>query len=1781
MNQLLQLLIRFPLKYYSKIKVICLRIIILWLLMLTLCSLGYAQTIINKSLCEGDSIVLHTYDLWPYDGSFDYKYTWSGPNSFSQVIEWGFQAGSPADIVIHNVTTAEMGDYILTVQQSSIQYPGRYSISIDIVPVPVLTSNSPVCLGTTLQLGVSGSLNYSWTGPNDFLANVTNPTISNVTYADSSWYVVTASNPGCSATDSIRVEVGEKIVASSNSPSSSAICTGDTLKLYGEPSGHTYSWTGPDGFTSDLQNPILPAATASMATGINDYYHLSVMGDNLCTTSDTTQVKINVSPIEPIVLDTTRWCENGVANFYANSTGPPDNYYWAGPNDFESNEQLISFQNASTSLSGTYYVDAIAANGCVTSDSIELIINPLPKISIETNSPVCSGDSLGISGVGGTSFVWWRDDSYLSQEQSLSYLNANSLLTGNYKLIGSDENNCSNTVYMDIVVNDLPNYSLVDIVSNSPVCSTDTLQLSIDGGGTYDWTGPDGFTASAKDTFITGFTNDLQGYYKAIVTNESGCSRADSIYAYALELPSASVSNNSPICEGSDLKLMASGGLSYIWTGPDNFYSEQQNPIIENAGSSVNGKYYVKILGSNSCSVLDSTVVSLTPIISRVYVDSSATGSNTGLNWTDAFTDLQSALDFECFDTIWMAKGTYIPNTDPDGSGDNRRKTFSLEHDMVLIGGFAGTETSLSQRTLSSITAYPTILSGDLDALASIDGDAYHVIKSNSTSSHVVIDGVTITMGNAIGSGGAISATSDLVVRNCLFENNAASSGGVIYSESGSLEVSHCRFINNIASVYGGAIYKTGGNGSIDNSYFERNTSTRGGAVYLSNTLLEIDQCSFINNSILTSGSGGAIAVVSQAEVAISNNVFIENKASFGSAILNLQADVEIWNSTFFRNTATVEGAVTTSQDGVSTVKNSVFWENTSLGHGVPSLSEISHINNGVTTVTYSSLQNANTAVNYSPYDGTTGFIGSGEGNIYQLDPRFIDTADVAGLDDILGTNDDGLRLEQCSPLINTGDTIGVTYTHDLSQQLRVQQDSIDIGAYESPFLKYYFTIELNVTSGGPLCIGSEISLMASTVETVDITSFEFFVNDISVQKGSSPTYSSDAFVNGDRVHVVATSNVCDVTSSELTLAVYSVPQATIITNAPLCVNETLEMSVVGGSTYDWSGPLDFDADQASITIENILLENAGLYAVSVSEESGCSETYNAYVYVKPHLEIVYVDSSAIGANNGTSWTDAYTDLQSAFDHECFDTIWVAKGTYFPSKDFAGDSFEYLSRDFVFSIPNSKVIYGGFAGDEVSFSQRSLNTMSANPTILSGDIGSRHDDSDNVYHVVALLQDSEQALLDGIIISDGNANGFGEVNFGPYQISRRYGAGLISHLSSTRIVNCQFINNKGINGAGLYNQMSNHEMSNISFVNNRADSLGGGVYNLSSDIILLNSYFEGNMAPLEGGGAMFNLGSSPTIYRNHFIMNSSKQGGAIANLSASNPNISNSFFINNTASYAAGALGNIFSNPTVKNCVFVGNSAQGGGALANSNSSPRIVNSTFYQNQSYQGGAILNDGQFTSVTLTNSILWGNKKFSFSTFGFNATVAGADIENTNASSISIDYSSLQLANTTAMYPIALFNLNSANHFGTDPLFASTFDLDGADNVYGTLDDGLAIENCDFMDSGSDFFVTDTEDITGKSRIIGDDIDLGAYENDPLNGGVICKPPCSLTEYLFTDLTSGQHLIEASLSSGTIYGFSKISGSADVTFHAQSIELSIGFQVDQGAVFSAGPGGCSED
>jgi hypothetical protein len=307
------------------------------------------------------------------------------------------------------------------------------SVIINSSPIaPTAGSNSTVCSGNTLSLTAStiGGATYSWTGPNSFSSAVQNPTIAIVTTAASGTYSVTATSGGCTGpagTTSVTISQAPAApVAGSNTP----VCSGNTLSLTASSTGTTYSWTGPNSFSSAVQNPTIAAVT----TAASGTYSVTATTAGCTGPAGTTSVTINPGPAAPVAGSNTPVCSGNTLSLTSSTVAGASGYSWTGPNSFSSAVQNPTIAVVTTAASGTYTVIATVP-GCGTlSGTTVVTINQTPAAPVAgSNTPICSGNTLSLTASStGTTYSWTGPNTFSSAVQNPTIAAVTTAASGTY-----------------------------------------------------------------------------------------------------------------------------------------------------------------------------------------------------------------------------------------------------------------------------------------------------------------------------------------------------------------------------------------------------------------------------------------------------------------------------------------------------------------------------------------------------------------------------------------------------------------------------------------------------------------------------------------------------------------------------------------------------------------------------------------------------------------------------------------------------------------------------------------------------------------------------------------------------------------------------------------------------------------------------------------------------------------------------------------------------------------------------------------------------------------------------------------------------------------------------------------------------------------------------------------------------------------------------------------------------------------------------------------------------
>ncbi len=381
----------------------------------------------------------------------------------------------------------------------------------------------------------------------------------------------------------------------------------------------------------------------------------------------------------------------------------------------------------------------------------------------------------------------------------------------------------------------------------------------------------------------------------------------------------------------------------------------------------------------------------------QIFVNPLASGANDGTSWTDAYTNLQDAIDVASSGSeLWVNTGTYVPDRDTSGNmspANNREKAFVVHNkELRIYGGFNAFETSITQRDLENNTS---IISGDIDTPGDSLDNCYTLFYSTGTGK-VTLNGFEFKYANSVSATGyykgALTCSGLTDVEHCRFIQNTARRGGGISITSSPVVVDNCEFQGNVATEQGGGIYSEYAM-TVKNSRFHRNFAGYGGALKFQFQ------------------SGGTFFV--------ENCLIYDNGSSFGGGAIQVYfASVEVFNSTIADN-------ITLNQNGHAfsiyqafsfNVFNSIVWNDNTPATAA-------YVDNGNDVYMFENCIVSNT-VNGS--------------NIINLDPQFTNTTS-------------SYKLTQCSPALDAGNNAFVpsSMTTDFYGKTRIQGPNVDIGAIE------------------------------------------------------------------------------------------------------------------------------------------------------------------------------------------------------------------------------------------------------------------------------------------------------------------------------------------------------------------------------------------------------------------------------------------------------------------------------------------------------------------------------------------------------------------------------------------------------------------------------------------------------------------------------------------------------------------------------------------------------------
>ncbi len=456
------------------------------------------------------------------------------------------------------------------------------SADIDTISLTGCEGQSNGSLSVSNITGGTPPYSVHWEGPNSFMSD--NQVINNLEAG--TYYLTVSDSEGiCEFVETIDLQGYPDInpTATNNGP----LCEGETLNLTGgsSVSGASYSWMGPNSFSSNQQNPSINNSTLAMS----GTYGLVVTDSYGCTAMTSTDVIIN--DVQPISITTNSpYCEGDDITFNA-TTIIGGTYSWSGPSYSSTDEDPV-INDCTIANQGTYTLIVTDANSCTSSASTNIIVNPGINATISAIDPLCYQQASGqitLNVIGGTP-PYRYDWSNNTHNNPL----INAVANTNYCVTITDSVGCTYTTCHTLTD---PPELVVDISTVPTECGYLDGEIHATPSG-----GAGGYTAQWSGG-LSGFdlTGLHPGDYTGTISDSNGCTITAAATVDFFGAGTVSITQLQDIkCYGQTTAVLQANmsnafpPFNYEWS-----VEGQTNQTISNLGA---GNYSVIVTDQYGCS---------------------------------------------------------------------------------------------------------------------------------------------------------------------------------------------------------------------------------------------------------------------------------------------------------------------------------------------------------------------------------------------------------------------------------------------------------------------------------------------------------------------------------------------------------------------------------------------------------------------------------------------------------------------------------------------------------------------------------------------------------------------------------------------------------------------------------------------------------------------------------------------------------------------------------------------------------------------------------------------------------------------------------------------------------------------------------------------------------------------------------------------------------------------------------------------------------------------------
>lgn len=492
-------------------------------------------------------------------------------------------------------------------------------------PNPVITSNSPLCVGAQLQMGATGNSisAYLWEGPNSFASFDQSFVLDNVTSANAGAYTVTVTDIyGCTKSAVSTVIINALPVA--NAGADQVLCNQVSTNMAATAANGTGVWTK----ISGPGTIVTPGAPNTLVTGLvpgsGTILRWTVSGPGGVCAPVFDEVQINVGNPNPVITSNSPLCVG--AQLQMSATGNSINsYLWDGPDNFASFDASFVIDNVTTINAGAYTVTVTDIYGCTQSAVSTVVINAVTASDAGADKVLCNlfSTNMAATAVNGTG-VWTKIS---GPGTIVSPGSPNTLVTG---LVPGSNTTLRWTVsgpggacpvFDEVVIFDGIPPAPANAGPDQLLCTQFNTVVSANapGNGTGLWTLVSGAANIIPAGAPTAEVLDLQTGITILrwtITPDNGCPATQDELQITVRDPQPTVTSSAPLCVGDNLLMIVSANEpgTYQWSGPNGFNSSQDIVSISPTTLANAGAYTVTVTDVAGCSASTTVDVEIDPL---------------------------------------------------------------------------------------------------------------------------------------------------------------------------------------------------------------------------------------------------------------------------------------------------------------------------------------------------------------------------------------------------------------------------------------------------------------------------------------------------------------------------------------------------------------------------------------------------------------------------------------------------------------------------------------------------------------------------------------------------------------------------------------------------------------------------------------------------------------------------------------------------------------------------------------------------------------------------------------------------------------------------------------------------------------------------------------------------------------------------------------------------------------------------------------------------------------